>query len=181
MFFGSDLRRLRLVDCARVSDDGLIEIAPRLYLLEELQLCHCKLSTEVVQAFGDGCPQLESFRLNYPRGSGFDEYALPIAKSMPQLRHLHLFGNKLTKDGLRTILDGCTRLESLDLRQCSYLFLDADLLKRCADAGIKKLRLPKDSIDDYEYDVESLDDEEDDDGSDDDFSDDSDLQSSDEE
>ncbi|KAI3874200.1 hypothetical protein MKX03_014232 [Papaver bracteatum] len=71
---------------------------------------------------------------------------------MPQLRHLHLFGNKLTNAGLSGILNGCLHLESLDLRQCFNLSLEGNLLKSCRERVIK-LRLPNDSTDDYEFDA----------------------------
>lgn len=108
---------------------------------------------------GRSCPLLKSLSLN-DRGSRYlndddyveeyDEEALTIAKSMPGLRHLRLFGNSLTNKGLQTILDGCPHLESLDLRQCYGLQLNGDLGKRCSQQ-IKSLRLPYDSTADYEF------------------------------
>ncbi|CAF2316239.1 unnamed protein product [Brassica napus] len=47
-----------------------------------------------------------------------DDVALAIAETMPGLRHLQLFGNKLTEAGLNAILDSCPNLEHLDLRNC---------------------------------------------------------------
>ena len=57
---------------------------------------------------------------------------------MPELRHLQLFGNKLTNDGLLAILNGC---------------LGGILEKRCFER-IKNLRRPYDSTHDYEFDAE---------------------------
>lgn len=74
---------------------------------------------------------------------------------MPELRHLQLFGNKLTNDGLQTILDGCPHLESLDLRQCYNVTLGGNLEKRCVEQ-IKSLRRPSDSTHDYEFDAEVI-------------------------
>ncbi|OVA13238.1 hypothetical protein BVC80_753g6 [Macleaya cordata] len=149
-----DLVPLRLVTCYDVSNDALIETAKKLPLLEELELCHCEFATEVLEVVGHLCPQLKLFRLNYRTYwcSHFegDDKTLAIATSMTQLRHLHLFGNMLTDTGLRAILDGCAYLESLDLRRCFNLNLEGDLLKRCVD-GIRNLRLPEDSTDDYEF------------------------------
>ncbi|KAF5471844.1 hypothetical protein F2P56_008609 [Juglans regia] len=72
---------------------------------------------------------------------------------MSELRHLQLFGNKLTNDGFKAILDGCHHLESLDLRQCFNVNLTGNLGRRCAER-IKDLRSPCDSIDDYEFNAE---------------------------
>ncbi|KAI3903579.1 hypothetical protein MKW98_032233 [Papaver atlanticum] len=117
-------------------------------MLEELEICHCfcSFSVDTLKAVGNACHQLKSFF------STCDDVALAIAENMPQLRHLHLFGNKMTNVGLRTILDGCLHLESLDLRQCFNLNLEGDLLKSCGDSLVK-LRLPNDSTDDYEFDA----------------------------
>ncbi|KAL6216791.1 hypothetical protein ACLB2K_010009 [Fragaria x ananassa] len=63
---------------------------------------------------------------------------------MGGLRHLQLFGNKLTNDGLRYILDSCPHLCSLDLRHCFILYLDGELGRLCAER-IENLWLPHDS------------------------------------
>ncbi|KAI3964009.1 hypothetical protein MKW92_043779 [Papaver armeniacum] len=150
------LRCLRLVSCYRISDDSLINMAEKAVMLEELEICLCSFSADVLKVVGKASPLLKSFRLNcrgYRRPHiESDEEALAIAENMPQLRHLHLFGNKLTNLGLRGILDGCLHLESLDLRQCFNLNLEGDLLKSCRERLIK-LRLPNDSTDDYEFDA----------------------------
>ncbi|OVA00181.1 F-box domain [Macleaya cordata] len=150
----SSLRCLRLESCYEISPTGLIEMAKKLPLLEELELYHCSFSAKVLEVVGQLCPQLKSFRLNYRAYwhpcLKCDEKALAIAKSMPQLRHLHLLANKMSDNGLKAILDGCPHLESLDLRQCFNLKLEGDLLKRCADQ-IRNLRLPVDSPDGSEF------------------------------
>jgi hypothetical protein len=71
---------------------------------------------------------------------------------MSELHHLQLFGNKLTNDGLQSILDGCPHLESLYLRQCFNVTLAGNLGRRCAEQ-IKDLRRPHDSTD---FDAEVL-------------------------
>ncbi|XP_062014658.1 putative F-box/LRR-repeat protein 23 [Rosa rugosa] len=78
-----------------------------------------------------------------------DEEALAISRTMQDLHHLKLIGNRPTNDGLRKIIDSCTNLESLDLRCCYHLNLAEDL-GRCAEQ-IKSLRLPNDSVDDMDY------------------------------
>ncbi|KAK9267231.1 hypothetical protein L1049_009653 [Liquidambar formosana] len=157
----SHIRRLRLVSCYSISDDGLSEVVSKLPLLEDLDLSYCSVSKEALEAVGRGCPLLKSFKLNQGRRRPhieFDEEALAIAENMPELHHLQLFGNKLTNDGLQAILDGCLHLESLDLRQCFNVNLAGDLGKRCAEQ-IKDLRRPYDSTDDYEFDAEIHDDD----------------------
>ena len=68
-----------------------------------------------------------------------DEEAPGIAESMPELRHIQLFGNILTNTGLTAILDGCPHLEHLDLRKCFNVRLEGDLEKRCSER-IKDLK-----------------------------------------
>ncbi|KAF3962849.1 hypothetical protein CMV_012689 [Castanea mollissima] len=153
----SQLRRLRLVSCYCITDEGLNEAAAKLPLLEELEISPCSFSKESLMALGRCCPLLKSFKLNqqgfrWPRIE-WDEEAVAVAESMPELRHLQLFGNKLTNDGLNAILNGCPHLESLDLRQCFNVNLSGDLGKRCAER-IKSLRCPNDPTDDYEFDAE---------------------------
>lgn len=79
-----------------------------------------------------------------------DAEALAIAGTMHGLRHLQLFGNQLSSDGLNAILDSCVHLESLDVRNCFNLNLKGDVEKRCAER-VKNLRLPLDSTKDYEF------------------------------
>lgn len=81
-----------------------------------------------------------------------DDEPLGIS-SMHGLRSLQLFGNNFTNKGLTAILDNCTHLESLDIRHCFNVIMDDTLRAKCA--RIKKLRLPYDSTDDYQFPVVS--------------------------
>ncbi|KAK6150119.1 hypothetical protein DH2020_017644 [Rehmannia glutinosa] len=135
-----------------------------------------------LKTIGKSCPMLKSFTFNltghrHPHLMGTidddlradvlwegseDEYfmeeplysklALAIAKTMPNLCRLQLFANYMKNDGLQALLDGCPRLESLDIRQCFLVDLSGDLGKRCFKQ-IKNLRLPFDSVDDYRWDA----------------------------
>ncbi|KAJ7969051.1 F-box protein [Quillaja saponaria] len=152
----SQLRRLQLRMCNNISDEGLIVAVRKLPLLEELEISYCSFSTDPLGTVGHSCPLLKSLRLNN-KGSlrahlECNEEALAIAESMHGLRHLQLFGNKLTNDGLLAILDGCPELESLDLRQCFYVSLGGNLGRRCVEQ-IKDLKLPDDSTIGYEFDA----------------------------
>lgn len=132
------------------------EAAAKLPLLEDLEISYVLMSKEPLEAVGRCCPLLKSLKFNSP---GYrrhhvecDEEAIAIAENMPELRHLQIFGNKLTNDGLKAILDRCHYLESLDLRQCFKVALTGNL-GRCAER-IKDLRSPCDSTDDYELNAE---------------------------
>ncbi|XP_050368507.1 F-box protein SKIP19-like [Argentina anserina] len=154
----SGIKRIRLVRCYCITDEGLSEVAPKLTMLEDLEISLCTLSHEPLEVVGRSCPLLKSVKLNNhwyhfpPEKCNNDASA--VAGTMQGLQNLQLFGNKLTNDGLVEILDSCPRLQSLDMRHCFNLNLEADLEKRLTKQ-IKKLRLPYDSIEDYEFDAMS--------------------------
>ena len=149
----SQLKRLRLAKCDGISDGVLSAVAAKLPLLQELAISYCPLSKEALEAVGRSCPLLKSLQFNTWRFWGIEhrhEELLAIAENMSELRCLNLVGTSaLTNDSLQAILDGCPHLESLDLRRCTLLSR-AGNLGRCAEQ-IKDLRLPDDSIDDYEF------------------------------
>ncbi|KDP34969.1 hypothetical protein JCGZ_09257 [Jatropha curcas] len=150
----SHLKRLRLAFCDDISDKGLSEAVTKFPLLEELAISrYSSISNEALEAVALCCPLLTSLKLKmgykHTRIESNEE-ALAIAENMPHLRHLQIFGNKLTNEGLQAILDGCPLLESLDLRQCFNISLDGDLGKRCAEQ-IKDLRHPNDPIEDSPF------------------------------
>ncbi|OMO75017.1 Leucine-rich repeat, cysteine-containing subtype [Corchorus capsularis] len=150
------LKRLRLVSCYNISDEGLIEAASKLPFLEELELSYCSISKDALEAVGRCCPLLRSLKYNMQGcrryHSGSDDEAVAIAQTMPKLSHLQLFGNQLTNEGLQAILSGCPCLESLDMRQCFNVNWGTNLEKACEH--IKHLRRPDDSTLDYEFDAE---------------------------
>jgi hypothetical protein len=63
------------------------------------------------------------------------------------------FHIRLTNDGLKAILDGCPHLETLDIRRCYNVNMDADMRARCA--RLRTIRLPGDSVDDYEFEADA--------------------------
>ncbi|RCV29705.1 hypothetical protein SETIT_6G033700v2 [Setaria italica] len=151
------LKSLRLISCYDVSNEGFAEAIKKLPLLEELELSLSSnvFGQEVFETVGKSCPQLRRFRLSKHGFCSFeaadynmDGEALGIA-NMTELRSLQIFGCSFTKFGLKVILDSCHHLESLDIRHCFNVEMDNILRAQCA--GIKTLRLPDDSIDDYEF------------------------------
>ncbi|MCL7051517.1 hypothetical protein MKW94_011742 [Papaver nudicaule] len=135
-----ELRCLRIVSSNQVNSDALVNVAKKAVMLEELEISDCSFSgdkLDMLKTVGNACPQLKSFRLNWSPQIAYDDEAVAIAENKPELRHLQLFGNRLTNVGLRAILDGCRHLESLDLRQCLFVKLRMDLLKIFRDRHIK--------------------------------------------
>ena len=140
--------------CSTVTSEGLTEAIAKLTLLEDLEVSYCSLSAESLKVVGQSCPNLKTLKLNREGVNRFpyesDDDALAIAETMSRLRHLQLFGNKLTDAGLSAILDNCPDLEHLDLRLCLNVYLFGDLKKRCSER-VKVLRRPFDSILGYPY------------------------------
>ncbi|ESQ38044.1 hypothetical protein EUTSA_v10029272mg [Eutrema salsugineum] len=148
-----NLRSLKLaMFSGELTDYGFAKAVEKLPLLEELEVSYCRVSAESMKVVGKSCPNLKTLKLN--RGDyeySYDD-AFAIAETMPGLRHLQLFGNMLTDDGLNAILDNSPNLEHLDLRQCLDVYFDGDLEKRCFES-IKVVRRPYDSTHDYPYDA----------------------------
>ncbi|XP_078170242.1 putative F-box/LRR-repeat protein 23 isoform X2 [Carex rostrata] len=157
----SVLKKLCLISCYQVSEEAIAETAKRQPLLEEIQITFGSFTDKVTEVVGKECSQLKSFKFNntwfnlpppHPDDNEEvfdDDNALGIAKTMHQLRHLQLIGNRLTNGGLKAILDGCLHLETLDIRRCYNVNMDADMRARCA--RLKTIRFPGDSVDDYEF------------------------------
>ncbi|GMJ15685.1 SKP1/ASK-Interacting protein 19 [Hibiscus trionum] len=151
------LKRLRLVSCYNVSDEGLTAAVAKFPFLEDLEISYCPITKNALETIGSACPLLNSLKFNVEGCKRYfsecDDDALAIAQTMPKLRHLQLFGNKLTDNGLQAILDGCPRLESLDLRKCFNVRLGGNVEKRCVER-VKHLRRPYDSTHDYEFEAQ---------------------------
>jgi hypothetical protein len=118
----------------------------KLSMIEELEVLYpVKLSRNSIEAVGGCCPLLKSLecQLTFDMETDIsDDEFLAIAKTMPQLRHLKISGNKLSSDGiLIAILIECPLLESLDLGLCFSLEWSESLRKRCYDQ-IKDCKLP---------------------------------------
>ncbi|XP_045799755.1 putative F-box/LRR-repeat protein 23, partial [Trifolium pratense] len=156
-----NLRRIRISKCPKITDEVFSEAVKKFSLLEELELSfNDELTKDSLEAIGQNCPLLKTLKFNQPykgincrsyKGYKSNKEALAIAKTMPGLRQLELWGNKLTNDGLVAILDGCPYLESLDIRMCYNLVLNENLAKRCYE-NIKNFRYPNEYIDEHDDD-----------------------------
>ncbi|VVB07870.1 unnamed protein product [Arabis nemorensis] len=145
----SNLRSLGLEMFYSMTSNGLVNAVAKLPLLEVLELYETWQNLDL-KAIGHSCLKLKTLKLNCSGTKFDDDDALTIAKSMPELRHLQLIGNRLTDIGLNAILDNCPHLEHLDLRKCLNITLSGNLEKRCLEM-VKGFRRPNDSTADYPY------------------------------
>ncbi|KAL6227280.1 hypothetical protein ACLB2K_001239 [Fragaria x ananassa] len=60
----SGIRRLRLVCCYGITDEGLIEVASKLPLLEHLEISFSFASAQSLEVIGRACPLLKLLKLN---------------------------------------------------------------------------------------------------------------------
>ncbi|XP_071688562.1 F-box protein SKIP19-like [Rutidosis leptorrhynchoides] len=157
----SQLKRLEVVYCFGEMYGEWGVYLKKFPLLEELSLETTEIGPEDIEAVGRYCPLLKTLKLNqkFYKWSTIDddeehvqmlnETAIAIGKNLHDLRHLQLIGDMMTNTGLQAILDGCTRLESLDMRQCLYIDLKKDDMgKRCSER-IKDVKLPNDDMEGY--------------------------------
>ncbi|KAF6983081.1 hypothetical protein CFC21_001368 [Triticum aestivum] len=155
------LKSLRFISSKYITNEGLLEALNKFPVLEELELSLCKhVFGKVYEGISIACPRLKCLKVNYPCFYNIedieynkDEEALGIA-TMFVLPSLQLFGSELTNVGLATILDNCPHLEYLDIRHCFNIHMDITLRAKCA--RVKTMRLPHDSTDDYEFQIENL-------------------------
>ncbi|XP_058783581.1 putative F-box/LRR-repeat protein 9 [Vicia villosa] len=140
----SNLRRLKIADCNKISTKGLIEFVKMFSLLEELHISFKHLSKNSIEVIGQFCPLLKSLNLVAPEYAHFDfnDEVFAIGKTMPGLRHLSFSRIVFMNDELFSILDGCPLVENLDLQYCHVRDLSPSMEKRCREQ-LKDFRLPK--------------------------------------
>ncbi|KAI5407281.1 hypothetical protein KIW84_053509 [Lathyrus oleraceus] len=128
----SNLRCIRLYGCKLISNEGWCEFVKKFSMLEEIHILNSELSRKSLEVIGQNCPLLKSLTFNgkwYGKPSKWDAEASIIAKTMPKLTYLDIYGNALTVVGLFSILDACPLLESLNIQRCSNLKVGASLLE----------------------------------------------------
>ncbi|KAL4563520.1 hypothetical protein LXL04_027563 [Taraxacum kok-saghyz] len=134
------LKRLSIMYSNDITGSGLGRaVKGRARHLEELELFHISnITSQDIEVIGRNCPQLRSLGImvsgwSFPTVYNLEMFlrdvlAFAIAKNMPELRHLKLSDGKMTNDGLIAILNGCPRLQYLDVCDCDNLRLDGSLL-----------------------------------------------------
>ncbi|KAI4312962.1 hypothetical protein MLD38_037746 [Melastoma candidum] len=104
---GCQLRRLRVMYCWSISDEGMAEAARRMPFLETFEYCFGNFDKNTLMSIGMNCPCRTTFI--YGKGGkgqcirDADGGAFAIAKYMPGLLCLSLFGNGLMNKGLGAI------------------------------------------------------------------------------
>jgi hypothetical protein len=110
--------------------------------LEALELCECytTTTTQIIELVAATCPQMRHFK--YDEGGVYyadnNSDALAIAR-LHELRSLQLLRCNLDNKGLTVILDNCSHLEFLDLRDCYNVNIDSSMRDKCAGIKMKKL------------------------------------------
>ncbi|CAO2206057.1 unnamed protein product [Urochloa humidicola] len=151
------LKSLRLISCNKILPDKINQVIRKFPLLEELELSRYDRGSvdDCLDGVSESCPLLTHLRLNHdcfyyfrPGFFGGCECKSTEVVRMHGLRSLQLFANSISNQELAAILDGCQQLESLDIRHCFNVFMDDEMRARCA--RLKTLRLPEDSMEDYD-------------------------------
>ncbi|CAL5010792.1 unnamed protein product [Urochloa decumbens] len=128
-------------------------------LLEELELSlyHRGSIDYCLIGVSDTCPLLTRLQLNHDRFyyrrsavfmGGDCECKCMALPWMRRLRSLQLFANSIHNKELAAILDGCRQLEYLDIRHSFNVSMNEEMRERCA--RVKTVRLPGDSMEDYD-------------------------------
>ncbi|KAL4563524.1 hypothetical protein LXL04_027567 [Taraxacum kok-saghyz] len=142
----SKLNSLCLTNCYNITGSGLTHVLKRALQLEKLYITYTS-SIKYNEVVVPNCPHLKSFKLDKAciyEGIVNDDDALAIAKNMPELRQLQLYGNAMSNNGLKAILDGCPHLESLDIRMCYNVDINGNELKPSLER-LKSFKGPNDS------------------------------------
>lgn len=149
-----NLEILSVKNSQSVTDTSMIKIALGCHMLTELDISSCyEISYKSLELIGQNCPNLTVLKRNLlnwldpSQHAGIvpDDYinacpqdgdreALVIAKFMPKLKHLELRFSKLFINGLISISEGCTDIETLDLFGC------VNLTSRALDQTSKNMK-----------------------------------------
>ncbi|KAL4563513.1 hypothetical protein LXL04_027556 [Taraxacum kok-saghyz] len=135
-----DLSRGELIDFSIegfCTDELLDHIMLHANKLKRLCLVNCIDITDNLLSLG--VERLKSFKMSKPFSGTYDNHALAIAHSMPELRHLEMSDSDMTNDGLEASVNGCLHLESLDVRGCDNLDLQGEDEGEAAGSGLGEL------------------------------------------
>lgn len=117
------LTRLCLADCTYLSDNAIVALVNSAKQLTHLDLSFCcALSDTATEVVALGLPLLQELRLAFCGSAVSDASLGCIALHLNELRGLSVRGCvRVTGVGVENVLEGCGRLEWLDVSQCKNL------------------------------------------------------------
>lgn len=118
-----NLTRLCLADCTYLSDNAIVALVNSAKQLTHLDLSFCcALSDTATEVVALGLPLLRELRLAFCGSAVSDASLGCIALHLNELRGLSVRGCvRATGVGLENVLEGCGRLEWVDISQCKNL------------------------------------------------------------
>lgn len=119
----NSLTHLYLADCTYLSDNSIIALVNAAKNLTHLDLSFCcALSDTATEVVALGLPLLRELRLAFCGSAVSDASLGGIALHLNELRGLSVRGCvRVTGVGVENVLEGCGRLEWLDVSQCKNL------------------------------------------------------------
>lgn len=117
------LTHLCLADCTYLSDNAIVALVNSAKQLTHLDLSFCcALSDTATEVVALGLPMLRELRLSFCGSAVSDASLGCIALHLNELRGLSVRGCvRVTGVGIENVLEGCGRLEWLDVSQCKNL------------------------------------------------------------
>ncbi|KAK1752669.1 hypothetical protein QBC47DRAFT_305465 [Echria macrotheca] len=119
----NELTHLCLADCTYLSDNSIISLVNAAKSLTHLDLSFCcALSDTATEVVALGLPLLRELRLAFCGSAVSDTSLGCIALHLNELRGLSVRGCvRVTGNGVENVLEGCGRLEWVDVSQCKNL------------------------------------------------------------
>lgn len=117
------LTHLCLADCTYLTDASVVALASAAKQLTHLDLSFCcALSDTATEVVALGLPLLRDLRLAFCGSAVSDASLACVALHLNDLRRLSVRGCvRVTGNGVENVLEGCARLEWLDVSQCRNL------------------------------------------------------------
>ncbi|ROV94998.1 hypothetical protein VMCG_08316 [Cytospora schulzeri] len=118
-----NLTRLCLADCTYLSDNAIVALVNSAKQLTHLDLSFCcALSDTATEVVALGLPLLQELRLAFCGSAVSDASLGCIALHLNELRGLSVRGCvRVTGVGIENVLEGCGRIEWVDVSQCKNL------------------------------------------------------------
>lgn len=118
-----NLTHLCLADCTYLSDNAIVALANSAKSLTHLDLSFCcALSDTATEVVALGLPMLQELRMAFCGSAVSDNSLACISLHLSDLERLSVRGCvRVTGAGVESVLDGCTRLNWLDVSQCRNL------------------------------------------------------------